>query len=146
MPELSINFFSEGITFILKNKLFVRSWMANCALAEKKKIATINYIFCSDNYLKKINKQYLNHNFFTDIITFPTENTNKKIISGDIYISIDRVKENAIHFEVTSTDELHRVMIHGLLHLCGYGDASVAEKKRMRKKEDFYLVSRKGFK
>lgn len=131
-----INFFNEGISYTLRNKTLLRSWLVKCAFAEKRKIDTLNYIFCSDNYLKKINKQYLNHDYFTDIITFSTSDPGDKTISGDIYISIDRVKENAATYGVRINEELHRVMAHGLLHLCGYGDKSEKEKKLMRKKEN----------
>lgn len=131
-----INFFNEGISYTLRNKTGLRSWLMKCASAEKKKIAALNYIFCSDKYLKKINKQYLNHNYFTDIITFSTSEPGDKTINGDIYISIDRVKENAATYGVRINEELRRVMAHGLLHLSGYGDKSEKEKKLMRKKED----------
>lgn len=139
MPESPVNFFSEGVTFILKNKTLLRSWFIQCAFAEKKKLGTLNYIFCSDIHLKKINKRYLDHNYFTDIITFPDSEPASKLLGGDIFISIDRVKENAHAFNVTFTEELHRVMVHGLLHLCGHGDKTDQQKKNMRKLEDFYL-------
>ncbi len=117
-----INFFSENIPFTLSKKTLIRSWLLKCAKSEKQTISELNYIFCSDNYLKKINKQFLNHNYFTDVITFPTSTPNDKTISGDIFISIDRVRDNAKTYGVKINDELHRVMVHGLLHLCGYGD------------------------
>lgn len=134
-----INFFSENIPFTLSNKTLVRSWLLKCAKSEKQTISELNYIFCSDNYLKKINKQFLNHNYFTDVITFPTSAPNAKTISGDIFISIDRVRDNSKTYGVRVNDELHRVMVHGLLHLCGYGDKTAAEEKVMREKEGFYL-------
>ena len=140
MPESPINFFNEDVVFILKNKTLLRSWLTRCAFAEKKKIDALNFIFCSDPFLKKINNQYLNHNYFTDIITFPTADPGMKTISGDIYISIDRVKDNAAQYGVKFSEELHRVMAHGLLHLCGYGDKTEAEKIKMRKAEDGCLV------
>jgi len=136
MPESHVNFFSEDVSYTLKNKIVLRSWLMKCASVEKKKIDTLNYIFCSDIYLKKINKQYLDHNYFTDIVTFPTSEPGTPIISGDIFISIDRVKENAYQYQVKFSEELHRVMAHGLLHLCGYGDKTDAEKLKMRKAED----------
>ena len=142
MPDQSINFFSEDISFNLKDKTVLRNWLIKAAHNEKHKVSELNYVFCSDAYLKKINKQFLNHNYFTDIITFPSSEPGDKNISGDIFISIDRVKENAGIYEVNFKDELHRVMIHGLLHLCGYGDKSEAEIKKMRAKEDFYLKKR----
>ncbi len=139
MPESPVNFFSEGVNFILKDKTLLRSWLIQCAFAEKKKIGTLNYIFCSDIHLKKINNRYLNHNYFTDIITFPDTEQTGKLTGGDIFISIERVKENARAYNVTFTEELHRVMVHGLLHLCGHEDKTVQHQKRMRKLEDFYL-------
>ena len=134
-----INFFTESITFTLKNKTLLRSWLLKCAKSEKQTISELNYIFCSDNYLKKINKQFLNHNYFTDVITFPTSTPGDKTISGDIFISIDRVRDNAKTYGVRVNDELHRVMVHGLLHLFGYKDKSNAEEKKIREKENYYL-------
>lgn len=130
-----IFFFTESINFTLKNKKHLRSWLIKCAANEKQNISELNYIFCSDNYLRKINKQFLNHDYFTDIITFPTSTPGDKNISGDIFISIDRVRDNAKSYGVRINEELHRVMVHGLLHLCGYGDKTAAEVKVMRGKE-----------
>lgn len=132
----TINFFTESTNFNLRNKTIIRSWLVKCSKQEKKSFGELNYIFCSDNYLRKINKQYLNHDYFTDIITFPTSAPNENLISGDIFISIDRVRENAKTYRVKVDEELHRVMAHGLLHLCGYGDKSEKEIKLMRKKEN----------
>ena len=137
MPE--INYFTESINFTLKNKRLIRSWLLKCAASEKQNISELNYIFCSDNYLKRINKQFLNHYYFTDIITFPTSAPGDKNISGDIFISIDRVRDNAKSYGVGVNEELHRVMVHGLLHLCGYGDKTSSEEKIMRAKENLYL-------
>lgn len=134
-----INFFSENIPFTLSNKTLIRSWLLKCAAREKQTISELNYIFCSDNYLRKINKQFLNHDYFTDIITFPTTTPGDKNISGDIFISIDRVRDNAKSYGVSVNEELHRVMVHGLLHLCGYGDKGASQIKTMRAKENFYL-------
>ena len=143
-----INFFVEQTRFALQNKTAVRNWLVNSARKEKKSIEKLNYIFCTDEYLLSINKTYLNHATLTDIITFPTEglgdllmsNSNKNKLNGEIYISIDRVKENAKIFNVKFTTELHRVMIHRLMHLYGYGDKSAVKKKQMRGKEDYYLA------
>lgn len=110
-----------------------------CAAAEKKSVGELNYIFCSDKYLRKINKQYLTHDYFTDIITFPSTTAGEKYIGGDIFISIDRVRDNAKTFNVTVNEELYRVMAHGLLHLCGYNDKTEKERKVMRKKESICL-------
>ena len=135
----NIIYFSEDTSFTLRTKTTTRSWLLKCAKSEKQNILELNYIFCSDNYLKKINKQYLHHDYFTDIITFPTAAPGDKNISGDIFISIDRVRDNAKTYGVKTNEELHRVMVHGLLHLCGYGDKTSSQEKIMRAKEDFYL-------
>jgi len=102
-------------------------------------IDTISVIFCSDDYLLSVNKEYLNHDYYTDIITFDYSVDTE--ISGDLFISIDRVKENSTEFNVPFLNELHRVLVHGVLHLCGYGDKSPVEETLMRSKEDFYLLS-----
>ena len=105
---------------------------------EGKKLESINYIFCSDDELLKINQQFLQHDFFTDIITFDLSET--QLIKGEVYVSIDRVRENARNLSVPLSTEMRRVIFHGALHLCGYKDKSSAQKKRMRNKEDYYLA------
>lgn len=104
---------------------------------ENRKLGIVSLIFCSDNYLLDINKNYLNHNYYTDIITF--NYVEDKVISGDLFISIDRVKENAIEFDTIFENELYRVIFHGILHLIGYNDKTREEKRVMREKEDLYL-------
>lgn len=118
----------------------LKSYILNSIEKEKKSIDSIDYIFCSDNYLLDINKTYLRHNEYTDIITFDLSEPKKKII-GEIYISVDRVKDNAIMFKTPFLSELHRVMFHGALHLCGYTDKTEFQKVRMRKKENALLDS-----
>jgi probable rRNA maturation factor len=135
----SINFFAESTPFVLRDKTKIRSWLIKNTKKEKRSIGEVNYIFCSDNYLRKINKQYLNHDYFTDIITFPTSEKKSNSISGDIFISIDRVRENAKSYGVRTNEELLRVMAHGLLHLCGYGDKTADEIKQMRAMENKWL-------
>jgi len=115
----------------------IKNWINNTVVNENKLVGEIQYIFCSDNYLLKINKKFLDHDYYTDIVTFDYD--EKNIISGDIYISIDRVKENAKIFEVDFNNELLRVIIHGILHLIGYNDKSDIEKNIMRNKENYYL-------
>ena len=122
----------------LKNRRKIKSLIKNIIDEENKIMGDINYVFCTDNYLLEINSKYLNHNTLTDIITF-NFCENKKI-SGDILISLDRIKENSSIFEQPFNKELYRVMIHGVLHLIGYKDKTSKEKERMRKKEDYYLV------
>lgn len=139
----AIQFFEEDITFKLKNKTLVRQWISNTIVAEGFKLKELNYIFCSDSYLLQINQQYLDHDTYTDIVTFDNAE-DKGIIIGDIFISIERIRENAAKFNVTESDELHRVIIHGALHLLGYKDKSPADKKKMTQKEDLYLNMR-GF-
>lgn len=133
-----INFFSEETDFTPKHKAAIRDWITAAADQEGFSIRNLNYVFCSDAYLLDMNKQYLDHDTLTDIITF--DNSEKQgRLEGDIFISIERVEENARVFETSSTEELHRVMIHGLLHLCGFGDQDDAEKMEMTAKEDYYL-------
>lgn len=137
----AVNFFEEDISYKLKNKSHVRRWITETILTEGSRLKELNYIFCSDSYLLQINRQYLNHDTYTDIITFD-HSEEERSIAGDIFISIDRIRENAAKFNVAVPDELHRVMIHGALHLLGYGDQKPVEKKRMTEKEDFYLIAR----
>ena len=137
-----VNFFSEDVSFKLSNPIKVSRWIQSVVTAEKHKLENLNYIFCSDQYLRKMNIEYLNHTTFTDIITF-SNSERRGTIEGDIFISIDRVKENASKFSQDFQDELHRVMVHGALHLLGYKDKTKAEKGRMREKEDAYLSLRK---
>jgi probable rRNA maturation factor len=137
----AITFFEEDITYKLKHKASVRQWITETITAEGYKLKELNYIFCSDDYLLQINKQYLDHDTYTDIITFDSSATEKLIV-GDIFISIDRIRENAAKFTVTEADELHRVIIHGALHLLGYKDKTAATKQKMTQKEDFYLNRR----
>ncbi|MXV49779.1 rRNA maturation RNase YbeY [Pedobacter sp. HMF7647] len=141
MPKSSIQFFSEDIPFILKNKGKIRQWLDTTIRHEGKHTGMLNFIFCSDSYLLNINRQYLNHDTYTDIITFDTSE-EKKEISGDIFISIERVKENAVKFGVSEFDEVCRIVIHGTLHLIGYKDKSKADKALMTQKEDQYLSAR----
>lgn len=133
----SIQFHSliKGLRISDKTKL--QKWLYTTIKREQKIPGIINLIFCTDAYLLEINQQYLNHDYYTDIITF--QYSDNQEISGDLYISIDRVKENAKEFEVSFKHELNRVMIHGVLHLCGYKDKSAKAKKEMKFKEDFYL-------
>ncbi|WP_431157068.1 rRNA maturation RNase YbeY [Winogradskyella poriferorum] len=115
------------------------NWILDAIKKEGYKIGDINYIFCTDEYLHKLNVEFLNHDTLTDIISF--DYTVGKIIQGDIYISIDRVRDNAIDYGVAFKDELLRVMIHGVLHFCGYKDKTPDESKVMRAKEEYYMAS-----
>ena len=133
-----ISFFSEGVSFTLKQKNDIRDWIKKTILTEGKKPGYLSFIFCDDEYLLQINQQYLNHDTFTDIITFDNSE-EEELIEGDIFISLDRIKENAVNFDTSEKDELHRVIIHGVLHLLGYKDKTKAAKEQMSSKEDHYL-------
>lgn len=137
----AVQFFSQGISFKLKDQKKVIRWVNQTIKAEGAKLGSLNFIFCSDQYLADINRQYLNHNTFTDIITFDNSE-DQSDIEGDIFISIERVKENAQSLDLPFIDELHRVLIHGVLHLLGYSDKRPSKKKEMRGKEDAYLSLR----
>ncbi|MGZ3763210.1 MAG: rRNA maturation RNase YbeY [Mucilaginibacter sp.] len=137
----SINFFEEDISFKLKNKSPVKQWIKSTVEAEGYKLKELNYIFCSDQYLLQINQQYLDHDTYTDIVTFDNSDI-AKVIVGDIFISIDRIRENAAKFNTGEVNELHRVIIHGALHLLGYTDKKADSKKTMTAKEDHYLSLR----
>jgi len=134
-------FFTEGTDYRLKQKTALRKWIEETAKAEGFKTGEISIVLCSDAYLLSINQQYLNHDTYTDIVTFDNSE-EEEVVAGDIFISIDRVQENAAKFGVSERDELHRVIIHGILHLCGYGDKKKAEKAVMATKEDYYLARR----
>ncbi|MFD2964845.1 MULTISPECIES: rRNA maturation RNase YbeY [Olivibacter] len=141
MPSATVNFFTEEIKYTIKNKLLLKQWIKDAIANEGLKPGEISFIFCSDEYLHKINVEYLNHDTYTDIITFDNSD-DVFVIAGDIFISIDRIKENAKSFLVKEVDELHRVIIHGILHLCGYLDKKPVDKKRMTEKENEYLSKR----
>jgi probable rRNA maturation factor len=134
----SIYFFCEDISFRLPLVKKIRDWLNSIVEREKGTLVALNYIFCSDAFLLRLNVEYLGHDTLTDVITF--DNTDElEGIQGDIYISIERIRENAAKYRVPFEAELHRVMVHGLLHLLGYGDKTVLQKKMMRKKELTYL-------
>jgi probable rRNA maturation factor len=134
----AINFFSEQIRFKLSNPKKTTSWIKSVIKKEGCRLNSLNYVFCSDEYLKEINIQYLRHKTYTDIITF-NYNPAEGVVEGEIYISVDRVRENAKTFKTDFQTELHRVIIHGVLHLIGFNDKSKSEKALMREKEDSYL-------
>ncbi len=133
-----IKFNYHQTEFKLKEVLYIKTFMASVMAKENTPFSKIEYVFCTDEYLLELNRRYLQHDTFTDILTFTLSLPEDPIIS-EIYISIDRVKENAEKLNVSFDEELHRVMIHGLLHLCGYEDHSAAEAKLMRQKENKYL-------
>lgn len=134
---MAILFFFEDTPSLKINKNLLKSQLREISKIESHKIKDLNYIFCSDNYILNINNQYLNHNYFTDIITFDYCIENE--INGDIFISIDTVKSNSEKFKTSFNQELYRVIFHGLLHLLKYNDKSDEEKRIMTSKEDEYL-------
>lgn len=139
MTQEVILFFNEGVEFLLRDKGKVRLWLHACAKAKKRRIGSITYIFCNDAFLRKINKKFLAHDYNTDIITFPDGDSNSSKINGEMYISIDRVRANAHDYGTSFKEELHRVMAHGLLHLCGEKDTTKQQSQRMRAQEDLLL-------
>jgi rRNA maturation RNase YbeY len=138
MPSKSkVYFFFDNKKLGLQNRGNLKRFIEYIFKKEKKQLSSLNYIFCSDKKLLEINQSFLNHDFFTDIITFDlSEDEN---ICAEIYISVDRVKENSKTLKASFTSELHRVLFHGVLHLCGYKDKTKAEKQKMREKEEYYI-------
>jgi rRNA maturation RNase YbeY len=132
-----VSYFTQDTDFKFKPKRFTSQWLKLVAQTESKKLGAVSVIFCSDDYLLEVNKQYLNHDYYTDIITF--DYCEGDLISGDLFISIDSVKENSVFYKSCFEDELNRVIVHGVLHLIGYDDHTEADIAQMRSKEDFYL-------
>jgi rRNA maturation RNase YbeY len=137
-----VRYFFEDTDFVFKPKKINNLWLKTVAESEVKKIGQVNIIFCSDNYILDINQKYLQHDYFTDIITF--DYCENDVLSGDLFISVDSVRENAVFYKTEFTDELNRVIVHGLLHLIGYDDHSDVDIKMMRSKENYYLELRKS--
>ncbi len=140
MSSTPVFFHCEDIEFSLQQQAALQNWVAKVVATEAQLLGEVNFIFCSDSYLLNINQQYLQHDTYTDIITFDYGEDNT--IAGDIFISVERVHENATKYAATPSDELHRVMVHGVLHLLGYKDKAPSDKAEMTDKEDFYLSLR----
>jgi rRNA maturation RNase YbeY len=132
-----VNFHFLEVQFSFTQRTVLKQFLINLFKKEKKPLESLNYIFCSDEHLLEINNTYLQHNYYTDIVTFELSETSKTV--GDIYISIDRIKDNAENLEQSFKRELHRVIFHGALHLCGYKDKTTKEQEKMREMEDKYL-------
>jgi rRNA maturation RNase YbeY len=139
--EPGIEFVVEDVDFELSNATELTEWIERIAAVHEHKIVQLTYIFCSDEYLHKVNVEYLDHDTYTDVITFDNAD-DADIIEGDVFISVDRIRENALTHHVSFRDELHRVMIHGVLHLLGYKDKDLLSQTAMRKKEDDCLSLR----
>jgi len=137
-----IRYFNEDIQFKLKRKIFNNKWLKIVARSEMRRLGDIDIIFCSDPYILELNLKYLQHDYFTDIITF--DYCEGDSLSGDLFISIDSVRENSIIYGTDVEDELNRVMVHGLLHLIGYDDHSESDIAQMRAKENYYLELRRS--
>lgn len=137
----AINFFAKDLDFKVPHPRKTKAWIKEVIKRENKTLVNLNYIFCSDEYLLTINEQYLNHETLTDVITFDNSEGDGRI-EGDIFISVERVLENSSRLGAPFEEELHRVLIHGILHLSGYGDKTAKQKAEMRKKEDACLSLR----
>lgn len=135
-----IQYFYEDTDFVFRGKTLNSKWLRLVAESEIKRIGSISVIFCSDNYILDVNQKYLQHDYFTDIITFDYCEGDR--LSGDLFISVDSVRENSLEYGTEFKDELNRVIVHGLLHLIGYDDHTEKETALMRKKEDYYLSLR----
>lgn len=135
-----VRYFTEDTSFEFKGRALNNRWLKMVAESEIRKLGAINIIFCSDNYILDVNMKYLQHDYFTDIITF--DYCEKNILSGDLFISVDSVRENAEFYGTDFKEELNRVMVHGILHLIGYDDHCEEDIKTMRSKENYYLELR----
>ena len=138
MPQDNIFFHTEDISFALESEKTTSIWLVMLVERHKKKLGELNYVFCSDDYLLKLNQEHLNHDYFTDIITF--DYCQNDVISGDLFISVDRTNENAKTFKKSESNELNRVIAHGLLHLLGFSDKTAEDIVEMRSMEEDALA------
>ena len=134
---MSVYFHNEDNSYVLLGKNQIKAWLKSVVSSRANLLGVINIIFCSDKYLLAVNKEYLQHDYYTDIITF--NYCDKNTISGDLFISIDRIKEYSKNNNLPFINELHRVIVHGVLHLCGFNDKTEKEKEKMRQLEDHFL-------
>lgn len=137
-----VRYFFEDTDFQFKPKRFTSDWLRTVAESEIRKLGQINVIFCSDNYILDINQRFLQHDYFTDIITF--DYCEGSVLSGDLFVSVDSVRENALEYGTAFEDELNRVIVHGVLHLIGYDDHTDEDIAQMRTKENYYLELRRS--
>ncbi len=138
LSKSKVYFFFQGVNLTLQNRTSLKEFIESVFKREGRPLSSINYIFCTDKALLEINKKFLKHDFYTDIITFDL--SENAAITAEIYISVDRVRDNARTLGTFFKSEVHRVIFHGALHLCGYGDKTKREKVEMREKEDLYLA------
>ncbi len=136
---MPISFHSEDVSFLPKDRRSLRQWIEHCIASQGCKVGDIAYVFCSDEFLLGMNREHLNHDYYTDIITFDMSDV-EDVVSADIFISIDRVKQNAEELNESFEHELHRVMVHGILHLTGFDDKTEKAKKEMRITENQYIT------
>ncbi len=141
MSDNKIQFFLEGTSYQLRNKAQLRQWLDRVITSENEAYHDVNIVLCTDEFLHQLNLTYLSHDQFTDVLTFDFSEGDH-VVSGDIYISLPRVKENAHRFNVSLKDEIHRVIVHGILHLLGYDDKRARDKQQMTRKENLYLSLR----
>jgi len=139
---MPVEFYNQDTDFTVENPDKISTWIEEAIVDDDAELGEITVIFCSDEYLLELNKKSLNHDYYTDVITF--NNTVDNIISGDIYISVDTVSDNATVYSTTFENELLRVIIHGVLHLIGFNDESDDEKKEMQQQEDLQLIKFKN--
>lgn len=137
-----VRYFFEDTDFVFKPRRFTSSWLKTVAESEIRRLRDVNIIFCSDNYILDINQRFLQHDYFTDIITF--DYCEGADLSGDLFISVDSVRENALEYGTEFDDELNRVIVHGVLHLIGYDDHTEEDISMMRSKENYYLDLRRS--
>jgi probable rRNA maturation factor len=135
----AVFFYFDDVTFSLRNRKRLKHFVAKIFKSKKKILGRLTYIFSTDRRILQINRQYLNHDFYTDVIAFDLSDTPRSV-HGEVYISIDRVKQNANTFNVTISEELYRVIVHAALHLCGYRDKTASERATMKIEEDRYLA------
>ena len=138
-----VNFFFDAVTPTIRNRTGLKRFIVSIFKEEKRKLESVNYVFSNDKSVQQINRTYLDHSYSTDVITFELSEIEQAVI-GEVYISVERVRENSSNYRTSFNNELHRVMFHGALHLCGYGDKSPSEIVEMRKKEMYYLTKYLG--
>lgn len=140
---MAVKYYNDGCDYKLPGKAKCAAWVKRSVENEGYRLGAVNYVFCSSQRLLEMNRQFLGHDYFTDVITFDySDLADKRLVSGDVFIDVDTVADNAARFGAAPMDEMHRVLIHGAMHLCGYKDKAPDEEVRMRERENFYLARR----